>query len=111
MDICQNHANFSRAPCDDDGGQQPRPVVKQCCCVRFGLASEASRPLLRHLRDKDDNEVSGIENRNTRQNAINYVIVRAKIYHHSRQLYFMDWQVTTLLMGAPLKLFVERGEL
>ena len=64
-----------------------------CCCVRFVLASEAGgRPILRHLRDKDDNEVSGIEKRNTQKykkknTRLNtYFFMLNKLNSHSRQL-------------------------
>ena len=49
----------SNAPCGDGG--QPRPVVKQCAAPASLASEEGSRPLLRHLRDKDDNEVPGIK--------------------------------------------------
>ena len=65
MNLCPKLTNFSTLSCDAGGGQ-PRPVVKQCAPpllreARPRVRAEARRPILRHLRDKDDNEVSGIE--------------------------------------------------
>ena len=71
MNLCPKLTNFSTLSCDAADGGQPRPVVKQCAAplLREALPrvrgearrGEARRPILRHLRDKDDNEVSGTE--------------------------------------------------